>query len=94
MSLNPNHYQDLITATKADKSIAQPWRNKAVARLEEAQAFVEKGQRTTHVKPPEGMPVNGVPPRGETPPRPVGCECTILNGQVAAIAKGCMVHNR
>lgn len=45
----------LIKYVKADKSIVQPWRNKAVARLEEAQAFIKMGQSTTNLKPPEGV---------------------------------------
>ena len=35
---------NLAETIKADKSIIQPWRNKAVARLEEAQAFVRMGK--------------------------------------------------
>ena len=46
--------QELIDVIKADKSILQPWRNKAVARLEEAQAFVMKGKMTTY-REPEGL---------------------------------------
>ncbi|HVB24101.1 MAG TPA: hypothetical protein VNG51_19340 [Ktedonobacteraceae bacterium] len=42
-----------IEQIKADKSIVQPWRNKACARLEEVQAFVRMGKTTTYEKPPE-----------------------------------------
>lgn len=34
-----------------DKDIAQPWRNKAKARLEEAQAFIRMGKTTSNLKP-------------------------------------------
>lgn len=37
----------LIEAIKADKSIIQPWRNKAVARLEEAHAFIRMGKTSS-----------------------------------------------
>jgi len=43
----------IMEAVKTDKSIVQPWRNKAAARLEEAQAFVRMGMTTTNMKPPE-----------------------------------------
>lgn len=39
---------DLVKAIKQDKSIIQPWRNKAVARLEEAQAFVRMGKTSAY----------------------------------------------
>ena len=38
---------ELVEAIRVDKSIIQPWRNKAVARLEEAQAFVRMGKTST-----------------------------------------------
>lgn len=38
-----------IEQIKADKSIVQPWRNKACSRLEEVQAFVRMGKTTTNV---------------------------------------------
>jgi hypothetical protein len=38
---------DLVEAIKADKAIIQPWRNKAVARLEESQAFVRMGRSSS-----------------------------------------------
>ena len=34
----------IVVAIKGDKAIIQPWRNKAAARLEEAQAFVRMGK--------------------------------------------------
>lgn len=54
-----NHdYDDDITGLtdilKSDKSIIQPWRNKAIARLEEAQAFIRMGKTTTNLRPPSG----------------------------------------
>jgi len=42
----------IVEAIKADKSIAQPWRNKASARLEEVRAFVRMGLQTTYAKNP------------------------------------------
>lgn len=53
--MNPAHIRDIITAVKSDKSIVQPWRNKVVARLEEAIAFIHEGQNTSNLKPPAGM---------------------------------------
>ena len=46
MDYNRN-ISELIEAIKADKSILQPWRNKAIARVEEAQAFVRMGLTST-----------------------------------------------
>lgn len=46
---------DLITAIKADKSIIQPWRNYAIKAANEMISFIEKGQRTTNMRPHEGM---------------------------------------
>ena len=44
----------LVEAIKADKSIIQPWRNKAAARLEEGQAFVRMGLQMSYAQnPPE-----------------------------------------
>ena len=45
--------QQVIAVIKADKRIVQPWRNKAVARMEEAQAFVRMGLSTTYEQPSE-----------------------------------------
>lgn len=51
-----NHYDaalnDLIEHIKADKGIVQPWRNKAVARMEEAMAFIRMGLSTTNREAP------------------------------------------
>ena len=53
--MNYDHeLQRIITAIKADKGIVQPWRNKALARLQEVQAFIHEGQHTSNLKPPEG----------------------------------------
>lgn len=46
---------NLAESIKADKSIIQPWRNKAVARLEEVQAFVRMGSTSTNMPMPAGM---------------------------------------
>ncbi len=43
---------DLLAEIKADKSVIQPWRNKAVARIEEAQAFVRMGKTSTSASVP------------------------------------------
>jgi hypothetical protein len=56
---------DLISDIKADKSIHPQWRNKAVARIDEAHAFIEKGQRTTSMKAPQGMVLPNVPVMSE-----------------------------
>lgn len=48
-------FAQLIADVKADKSVTQPWRNKAIGRLDEAQALLEKGQRMTNLQPPAGF---------------------------------------
>lgn len=57
-----NHYElainDIIEHVKADKGIVQPWRNKAIARMEEAQAFIRMGLTTTYQQPPQGATVS------------------------------------
>lgn len=53
--MNTDHIRYIITMLKEDKSCAQPWRNKAIARLEEAKVFIEQGHRITNVSPPGGM---------------------------------------
>lgn len=53
--MNPEYIQDIITMLKDDKSVAQPYRNYALKELHLAVALVEKGQRITNLKPPEGV---------------------------------------
>jgi len=53
--------QQVIKLIKEDKSIIQPWRNKAVARLEETQAFIKMGKTSTYEKE---EPVCTCPPVG------------------------------
>ncbi len=48
----------LVEAIKADKSIIQPWRNKAVARAEECQAFVRMGLTTASAKVGTNYPMS------------------------------------
>lgn len=48
----------LIMDVKADKAIIQPWRNKATARLEEAQAFIRMGKHSSNQMPPEGQRID------------------------------------
>lgn len=54
---------DLIADIKGDKSIVQPWRNKAVARLQEAQAFERMGRTSTYASTtaPDSWPADGEP---------------------------------
>lgn len=40
--------QSLIASIKEDKSIVEPWRNKAQARLEEVLAFIDRGKKITY----------------------------------------------
>jgi hypothetical protein len=55
--MNYDQYvQEIVDVIKADKAIVQPWRNKAVARLEEAQAFIHEGKTTTYREAPGGLP--------------------------------------
>lgn len=35
-----------------DKTVTQPWRNKAISRLQEAQAFIRMGQSTAYPDQP------------------------------------------
>lgn len=52
----------LAEEISADKSIIQPWRNKAKARLEEVQAFVRMGKSSaypTNTEPVCVCPVGG-----------------------------------
>lgn len=78
-------FHSLIEAVKADKDIAQPWRNKVVSRLDEVQAILEKGQRMTNIKPPVGTPEPLHTPTGE----PMNCVCP-----EGAIDTACPVHGK
>lgn len=69
----------LAEAIKADKSIVQPWRNKAVARLEESQAFVRMGKSTSTLRT-ESNPVG---------PTDFADACTCPSG---ALDTTCPVH--
>jgi len=53
--------QDIVANIKSDKSIVQPWRNKAMARLEEAQAFIRMGKTTSLEKPDDPPGANRFP---------------------------------
>lgn len=76
-----------IEQIKADKTIVQPWRNKAVARLEEVSAFVRMGKTTTYLSPvsatehsPESfagskMVDNALPDNGFPDPNVAKCNC-------------------
>jgi len=70
----------IVERLKTDKTVVQPWRNKAVARLQEAQAFVRMGQTTTYQSP------NKV--TGDNEP-PVAGVCTCPPG---ALDQDCPVH--
>lgn len=43
---------NIIAEIKIDKSIIQPWRNKATARLEEVQAFLRMGKSISRLEAP------------------------------------------
>ena len=71
----------LITAAKADKSIIQPWRNKAAARLEEAQAFIRMGKGSTNLPMPPDVATDTL------------CTCRKNEvGSIVALRKSCPVH--
>jgi len=72
---------DLLATIKADKSIIQPWRNKAFARLEEAQAFIRMGRTSTNIQPPPGQRILASDELN------AGCTCPI-----GAIATDCQEH--
>ncbi len=64
--------QDIIAILKEDKSVVQPWRNKATSRLEEVQAFIRMGETITYEEPdepictcPEGGKRRDCPVHGE-----------------------------
>lgn len=71
--------RDIIGYVREDKTIIQPWRNKAVARLEEAQAFVRMGKTSVNNLPE--------PPATMTAPTVNTCTCP-----VGARDKLCPVH--
>ncbi len=72
---------ELLATIKADKTIIQPWRNKAHARLEEAQAFIRMGRTSTNIQPPPGQRILA----SDEP----NTDCICL---VGAIATDCPVH--
>lgn len=72
--------QEIIDVIKADKSIVQPWRNKASSRLEEVQAFVRMGKTTTNRQPDDLPPMEFARPDWK-------CICTELGKR-----KDCPVH--
>jgi hypothetical protein len=53
--MNAMHYDAAFTTfieqMKLDKDVAQPWRNKAISRMQEAQAFIHMGLTVTNRKP-------------------------------------------
>ena len=79
-----NHYElainDLIEHIKADKGIVQPWRNKAISRMEEATAFIRMGLTTTYREPDGPAPMKFAGPKLE-------CICTELGKR-----KDCPFH--
>lgn len=50
---------ELVNSLKEDKTIIQPWRNKAISRLEEVQAFIRMGKTTAYQ--PKGDPNQIIP---------------------------------
>lgn len=84
MNYDNNIY--LITERiKTDKTIMQPWRNKAVARMQEAQAFIRMGQTSTN-RPdsPNRVDAAGVATTGDMP-----IACTCPHG---AVDSNCPIH--
>lgn len=80
--------QELITAIKADKSIVQPWRNKAISRLDETQAFLSMGKRMTNRPWPPDLVIDKA--NGEQVPiYREDLQCTCPNG---GRSKECPVH--
>ena len=67
----------LVEAIKADKSIVQPWRNKAVSSLEESQAFVRMGKQMVYRFSNEEIPLAGK----------VECIC-----ELGTIDLNCLIH--
>jgi len=45
---------EMLAAIKADKSLAQPWKNYASSDLARVQAVIRMAQTATNLKPPEG----------------------------------------
>jgi hypothetical protein len=78
---------DVVNDIRADKSIMQPWKNKAMARIQEAAVFVDHGKKISLAKPPEGLPSAG--PKFPTP-QPLGCICQ----PDMPPRKDCPVHGR
>jgi hypothetical protein len=68
-----------IEQIKLDKGVVQPWRNKAIARIEEAQAFIHEGMTTTNRVAPDDLPIMQF-----SGPQ---CNCTELGKR-----KDCPVH--
>jgi hypothetical protein len=62
--------QSVIDALKADKSIAQPWRNYAVSDASRLLAVVEKGLKTSNLTPPPEVQSGTSEPTVDT------CTCT------------------
>lgn len=76
----------LINEIKADKSIIQPWRNKAAARLEEVQAFVRMGRGTSNLQAP--FPVHP----GQINGRVQGCNGNCDLSPNGLVDGNCPVH--
>lgn len=74
---------DLNDAIKADKDIIQPWRNKAIARLEEARAFIRMGKTSAPVR--KGDPLQNVP-------GPVSKQCICKYYGIAPLNPQCPIH--
>lgn len=81
--------QQELERIKTDKSIIQPWRNKAVSAILSAQAYIKMGRTTTYPffdeKPATGASTqasgqitNGLP-------------CTCMAG---VVDNGCLVHGK
>lgn len=71
----------LIEEIKADKSLAQPWKNYASKELHVAQSLIRMGKTTTNRAPDNAPPVTVI--RGGT------SECTCVPG---AVDRNCPTH--
>jgi hypothetical protein len=55
--------QSLIDSLKADKTMAQPYKNYAISDALRLQAVIERGVGTTNQKPPDGINLDKPPER-------------------------------
>jgi len=86
---------EMLAAIKADKSLAQPWKNYAASDLARVQAVIRMAKNTVNKTPPEGQRVDaGTANVGPYTPMdiapgelPAGCICPL-----GAESADCPVH--